>query len=152
MPMEYHVERVELEQQDTAVVRGSVPHDGIAAFIGGAFGEVMAVLGAQGLTPAAMPFARYAIVEGGFEIEAGFPTDRPVQPSGRVVASTLPGGPAVLVLHRGPYSGVADAYDAAMTWLAENSWTMTGPPWEAYLDGPEVAEPRTIVHVPCRPS
>lgn len=150
--MEYHVERVQLEQQDTAVVRGVVAHDGIGQFIGGAFGEVMGVLATQGRAPAGMPFACYVIVEGGFEIEAGFPTDAPVEPSGRVVASTLPGGPALLVLHKGPYSGVAAAYHAAEAWLAENHWTMTGPMWEAYLDGPEVAEPRTIVHVPCRPS
>jgi hypothetical protein len=26
-----------------------------------------------------------------------------------------------------------------------------GAPWESYLDGPEVAEPRTEVVVPCRP-
>jgi effector-binding domain-containing protein len=46
---------------------------------------------------------------------------------------------------------VPAAYAAAEEWLAEHDWVATGPPWEAYLDGPEVAQPRTVVHVPCRP-
>lgn len=149
--MEYHVERVDLEEQPTAVVRGRMSVEGIAEFLGGAFGEVMQALGAQGIQPAGMPFACYVRVPEGFEVEAGFPASAPVSPVGRVVPSTLPGGPTVLVLHKGPYDAVAAAYAAAEAWLAEHQWAMSGVPWEAYMDGPEVAEPRTIVHVPCRP-
>lgn len=73
-----------------------------------------------------------------------------VRPTGRVVASSLPVGPAVEVLHTGPYSAVPAAYRAAEDWLADNGWEPAGPPWESYLDGPEVAAPRTLLHVPCR--
>lgn len=149
--MEYHVERVELEEQPTAVVRGLVPEEGISEFLGGVFGEVMSVVGAQGLRPDGMPFGCYVPTPDGFQIEAGFPTSAPVEPAGRVVPSSLPVGPALLVLHKGPYSAVKAAYEAAEAWLVDNSWEATGPPWETYLDGPEVAEPRTVVHVPCRP-
>lgn len=150
--MEYHVERMDLERQPTAVIRAHVAHDGIADFLGGAFEEVIGTLGVQGLAPAGPPYARYALTEDGFDIEAGFPASAPVTPSGRVEASELPGGTAVVVLHRGSYADVAAAYGAAEQWLAANQWTATGAPWEAYLDGPEVAEPRTVVHWPCRPS
>ena len=27
-----------------------------------------------------------------------------------------------------------------------------GAPWESYIDGPEVAEPRTLVYLPCKPA
>ena len=149
--MEYNVERMDLEPQPTAVIRAHVAHDGISDFLGGAFGEVMGVLATQGLAPAGPPFARYDLTDDGFDIEAGFPASAPVTPTGRVEASELPGGSAIVVLHRGSYADVAAAYSAAEAWLAANEWSSTGSPWEAYLDGPEVLEPRTIVHWPSRP-
>jgi effector-binding domain-containing protein len=150
--MDYDVDVIELDSQPTAVVRDVIPEEGIAEFLGGVFGEVIQALGTQGLAPAGPPFACYVVTGAGFEVEAGFPCSGPVAPTGRVVPATLPGGPTAIVLHRGPYAEVAAAYTAAEAWLAENSWEATGPPWEAYLDGPEVAQPRTIVHVPCRPA
>ena len=150
--MEYHVDRIDLEAQPTAVVRGIVAEDAIAEFLGGVYGEVIGAISAQGLMPAGPPFGCYVATAEGFEIEAGFPASAPVVPAGRVVASELPGGPAVLVLHRGPYAEVSAAYAAAEDWLADNAWESAGPPWEAYLDGPEVAEPRTLLHVPIRPT
>jgi effector-binding domain-containing protein len=62
----------------------------------------------------------------------------------------LAGGPTATVLHRGAYDAVAAAYDAATNWLADNGYFPAGEPWETYLDEPEVAEPRTNVHLPCR--
>ncbi len=149
--MDHHVEHVELDEQPTAVVHALVPKEGIAEFLGGAFGEVMGVIGAQGLRPDGMPFGCYVPTPDGFQVEAGFPTSARVEPAGRVVPSVLPKGHAVVVQHKGPYSGVGAAYEAAEAWLADNGWEGTGPPWEAYLDGPEVAEPRTNVYHPCRP-
>lgn len=149
--MEYQVDRIELEEQPAAVVRADVTHDGVAAFLGGAFGEVMGLLGSQGVRPSGPPFARYEMRDGGFRIEAGFPYEGQLRAVGRVELTALPGGPALVVLHRGAYSEVAAAYGAAEAWLAEHDWQATGAAWEAYLDGPDVAEPRTIVHMPCRP-
>jgi effector-binding domain-containing protein len=149
--MDYQVERIELAPQSAAVVRASVTFDGVAAFLGGAFGEVMGLLGSQGVAPTGPPFAMFHMHEDGLDIEAGFPFEAEVRPVGRVEQTELPGGPAVVVLHRGAYSEVSAAYAAAEGWLAQNGWEATGRAWEAYLDGPEVAEPRTIVHVPCRP-
>jgi effector-binding domain-containing protein len=148
--VDYRVERVELARRPTAVVRGLVPEAEITDFLGGVFGEVIGVLSAQGLQPAGMPFGCYVPSPDGLQVEAGFPTSAPVEAAGRVVPSSLPEGSAVLVRHTGPYSTVPAAYEAARTWLADHGWVATGPPWEEYLDGPEVAEPRTVVYVPCR--
>jgi effector-binding domain-containing protein len=152
--MSYLVETVELPEQPSAVVRGRVTHQGIAAFLGRAFGEVMAVVAPQGLAPAGPAFGRYRPTDdGGWDIEAGFTLARPLDGAhGDVEPATLPGGLAARTLHVGDYSGVGAAYQALDSWLAEHGYTPSGQPWECYLDGPEVASPRTEVYQPCRTS
>jgi len=147
--MTYEVELVELQPQPAAVVCAHVTVADIPAFIGGAFGEVIQTLSGQGLDPAGPPFGRYTAVGDGFDVEAGFPTTGVVNPAGRVVACELPAGPTARVQYKGDYSGVAAAYDAASEWISAHGYVATGPPWESYLDGPEVAEPRTVVCLPC---
>lgn len=145
------VELVQLQPQPVAIVRAHVTVADIPMFIGGAFGEVIQTLSGQGLAPAGPPFGRYVPVGDGFDVEAGFPATGLLTPAGRVVAGELPGGPAARVLHTGDYGGVAAAYDATSEWVAAHGYVATGAPWESYLDGPEVAEPRTVVCLPCRP-
>jgi len=146
----YQVELVELQSQPTAVVRGQVEPAEIQAFLGSVFAEVMQALGDQHLAPAGPPFGRWQMAGAAFEVEAGFPTTGSVTPAGRVEAGELPGGSAASVLHRGDYGAVGAAYEFGATWLEENGYVPMGDPWESYLDGPEVAEPRTLVRFPCK--
>jgi effector-binding domain-containing protein len=148
----YDVTLAELPEQTTAVVHAQVAHDGIGAFIGSAFGEVMGALGRAGEQPVGMPFARYHLTEEGFDVEAGFPVRRPIDAVGRVKSSNLPGGSVARVIHQGPYDEVAGAYQAAVRWIDENGLVQRDDAWEMYLDEPDVAEPRTEVFVPCRPA
>jgi effector-binding domain-containing protein len=144
------IEITELSPQPTAVVCGHARAEDLPGFLGGAFGEVMAVLSAQGRAPAGPPFARYRPTDDGFDAEAGFPADGAVAGSGRVTAGALPGGPTACAMHRGSYATLGETYQAVQDWLAANGYEVTGAPWECYLDGPEVAEPRTLVYFPCR--
>ena len=77
------------------------------------------------------------------------PTSARVEPTGRVAAGVLPGGRTARTLHHGAYSDVAAAYDALSIWLTDDGYRPSGAPWESYLDGPDVAEPRTMVYLPC---
>lgn len=148
--MTYEMEFVDRREQPTAVVRGRVSHQGIGDFLGSAFGEVMAALGEQAVAIVGPPFARYwPTQDGDWHIEAGFPAAGTVRAQGRVEPSSLPGGRMARTLHVGAYDAVAQAYDAVMAWLTEQGCTAQDAPWESYLDGPEVAEPRTEVFVPC---
>lgn len=146
--MAYEVELVERTREDTAVVCGRVPHGEVGPFIGAALGEVMAAVGAVPIV--GPPFCRLDMAGEEFELEVGFPVAEPIPPSGRVVPSSLPGGEVATVLHTGPYDQVPPAYFAIEAWLGEHGLVSAGAPWEAYLDGPEVPEPRTIVSWPCR--
>lgn len=145
----YCVELEELESQPVAVVRAHVAAAEIPTFLAAAFGDALRVLADQHLTPAGPPFARFRPAEGSFDIEAGFPSTGSVTPDGRVDADSLPDGPVAKVMHRGDYAAVGAAYEAVTTWLGANGYVTAGEPWESYLDGPEVAEPRTLVRFPC---
>lgn len=145
----YHVELEQLQPQPVAVVRGHIEPAEIPAFLGDAFGEAMRVLADQHLTPAGPPFARWRPTGGTFDVEAGFPSSGSVTPEGRVDADTLPGGPVATVMHVGDYGAVSAAYDVVAEWIGANGYVSAGEPWESYLDGPEVAEPRTLVRFPC---
>lgn len=145
------VEQVELPRQRIAVVHAHVRVEEIPAFVGAAFAEVMQVLEAQGLAPTGPPFSRYTPTGDGIDVEAGFPTSGDVTPHGRVIAGELPDGPAARVLYRGDYAGVAGAYETAVAWASAHGYVASGSPWESYLDGPDVAEPRTVVCLPVRP-
>lgn len=143
------VEVLDLAPQPAAVVHGRLTVSEIPAFLGRAFGEVIETLAHQGLGPAGPPFGRYVPVDGAFDVEAGFPATGTVTPEGRVVPADLPGGPTARLLHTGDYGGVGRAYEQLTTWVAEHGRTVTAPPWESYLDGPEVEAPRTVVSLPC---
>jgi effector-binding domain-containing protein len=140
----------EVAGQAAAVVRGHVAEGEIAAFLGRAFGDVVQVLAQQGQEPAGPPFGRYVPTGDGFDVEAGFPARAEITPTGRVESSRLPGGTVAEALHVGSYGTVGETYAAVAAWLEANGCEPAGIPWESYLDGPEVAEPRTLVHVPCR--
>ena len=149
--MTYQVQVVDLPQQPAMVIRGHVAHDGIAAFLGQTFGEIMAVLQGQHALVTGAPFGRYqAADDGGWRVEAGFPVENTPEPEGRTQLTSLPGGPVARTVHLGDYGALGNAYQAVQNWLTDHGYQQRGAPWECYLDGPEVATPRTEVFFPCR--
>lgn len=145
--MSYEVEVEQVQPTPAVVVVEKVAHDQIARFLGRAFGSVMASLGGQPVT--GPPFARYEVTSTGFSIEAGFPVAPGTSVNGEGQVIELPGGTVARTMHVGSYDQVSEAYQAIEAWFGENSRRPTGAPWESYLDGPEVAQPRTLVTWPC---
>lgn len=151
--MEHEITLVELIEQPTAVVRGRAAPETISDVIGRTFGTVARVAAGQGRRITGPPFARYLTMdESSLDIEAGFPVDAPVDADGEVEPSTLPGCRAARLLHTGPYDTVGEAWSEASAWLAEHGYDATDPPWESYLDEPGVAQPRTLILIPCSPA
>lgn len=144
------IEITQRTPQPAAVIRGHVPADGIPEFVGAAFGEVAALLEKEHGDVAGPPFARYHRTPDGFDVEAGFPAAGPFTPEGRVEIDELPGGPTATVLYQGPYEKMAPTYGALLEWFSAHGSEPGGDPWESYLDGPDVPEPRTLISVPCR--
>lgn len=143
------IQIVSLAPQHAAVVSADIGHDEIAAFIGHAFGDVLEMLHEQGLAPTGMPFARYAMHDDGFHVDAGFPCDEGLTESPVVRSIELPAGTAAQTTHIGSYAALGEAYRAIEEWMSANGFIPAGGPWESYLDGPDVAEPRTVITWPC---
>lgn len=124
----------------TATVRETVGRDDIPAAIGRIFQAVTAATGRQRIEHNGSPFARYHSFGDLVDLEAGVPVKTPIQPEGPVKPSELPGGPAAIAVHAGPYEGLADTYAAIEGWVASTGRTASGGPWEIYLTDPS-AEP-----------
>ncbi|QNN53499.1 GyrI-like domain-containing protein [Nocardioides mesophilus] len=152
MAVTYSIQFADLQPQDVAVVHGRVRSGALPEFLGGAFGEVARVMAEQGLLPIGPPFGRYRFDDdGSCQVEAGFPCAGIVTDAGRVRHGRLPGGRVAHTLHVGDYAAVGAAYQAAVDFIVANGHEPAGVAWERYLDGPDVASPRTEVFVPCRP-
>ncbi|MDF3312763.1 GyrI-like domain-containing protein [Rhodococcus sp. T2V] len=148
--MGYEVELVEVDATPAAVVRGHVDWDRLGHFLGPAFGEVVAVADKQGRRISGAPFVRYReSADGQCDIEAGFPLSGRITARGQVQPTALPGGTVATTVHVGDYRGVCAAYDAAAHWISAHGYTVSGDPWECYLDGPRTAAPHTEVFIPC---
>lgn len=125
--------------------RGSLGELGPAA--GDAFNELVAHLRRCGAAVMAPPMALYRLDEGlredALEVEWCLPVDRPLSGAGRVSGRLLPGGPAAITLHPGPFDTVGPAHAALEAWLLERGRRRAGPAREVYLVGPrETGDPR----------
>lgn len=130
------------------MIRARVSRAEIPDFLNGAFAEIFGLLQAQGVAIVGPPFARYGMGEEKFDVTAGFPVGAGVDPSGRVESGQLPGGEVATTIHVGSYERLPEAFHAVIEWIGANDREIAGDPWESYLDGPEVPEPRTQVCFP----
>jgi effector-binding domain-containing protein len=149
--MDYEVNTVELHEQMTLTVRGRMSTAAIPVFLGGAFSEISALAAEQGAALIGPPFGRYTFeADGSIDAEIGFPAEGRARPGGRVTIASLPGGVAARTMHVGSVVTVERGYDAIENWLVDHDYVAIGAPWERYLDGPDVAEPRTEIFFPCQ--
>jgi len=151
----YEIEVRELQSQPVLAVRVSVPAEAIPTIMGEVFGELFAYVGRVGLIPAGMPYSRYySFGAEEMDVEVGAPLAAPAVGEGRMVPGELPGGPAAVTWHIGPYETIGAAYEAITAWMPEHGRQPAGAPWEAYWSDPaEVTDPaeyRTEVFWPIR--
>ncbi|MDD3654648.1 MAG: MerR family transcriptional regulator [Desulfotomaculaceae bacterium] len=55
--------------------------------------------------------------------------------TGTIKFKKIPAITAVSVMHKGPYSGLKDAYAFTYKWIEENGYNAAGNPRESYIDG-----------------
>ena len=132
---------VQSEAQIAAVIHLTIPREQIRHAMGPAIGDVLKVIATQGIGPSGPCFSyHYTITATTFDFDIGFPVRTPVKPTGHVKEGSLPSLRVARTIHRGPYTGLHDAWMQFKSWMAANSHTGAGPIWERYLSGPETSQ------------
>jgi len=143
--MAYSIVKKNLTPQPVLIVRRKVKRSEIAATIAEALPGIFVYAQQHGIALAGLPFTRYVEMGPGLiTMEPGMRVASPeAAGQGEIVADTLPGGPAVVTIHAGPYDKLPDAYAAIEKWMESEALVAAGPPWESYLNDPsEFPDPK----------
>ena len=134
--------------QPLLALTADVPREEVGGFLQQAYPRLFAALGEASAMPIGPPVARYRIDESSFHVTAGVPCiGLSAAPAG-LELTELPGGMLASTVHRGSYETLPEAFHAVIEWITANGYRIAGDPWECYLDGPEVPQPRTQVCFP----
>lgn len=131
------IERQHLQPQHALVVKRRVARSEIATTIAESLGKTFPYALQNGLAIAGRPFVRYSDVGPGLmTMETGTPLAAPAPGVGEIEAITLPGGPAAVAVHMGPYDKLQDTYAAMERWMQQQGVRAAGAPWESYITDP----------------
>jgi len=135
MPVE--VTRRQLDPRPALIVRRKTREADLAATIGQVLQKVFAHAQQHGLPFAGPPFVRYVEMgRGSMTIEGGLPIAAPVKSDGEIEAIELPGGPAAVAIHAGPYDTLGQTHAEVDAWITAQGAKPAGAPWETYLTDP----------------
>ena len=108
---------VEANQQLAAVIRFTIPRKDIRMVMGPGIAELVGAVTAQGIGPAGPAFSHHLRLDPDiFDFEVGVP---------------------VRTVHRGPYEGLAEAWEEFNRWIAAQGLRPAPNLWECYVAGPE---------------
>ena len=146
------IELVQTTLMPTAGFRRKVPAAEISSFFDFAYAFVAQAIQEQGAAIAGPAFARYfSIPTDTFDLEAGFPTDRPMTAHGELTVDWLPAGSAARAVHIGSYDRLPETWEQLHTWIHEHGLKPSGPMWEAYVTMPtpdgDPADMRTDIFI-----
>jgi effector-binding domain-containing protein len=139
--MPYEVTVKELPAQAVAATRTTTDLRRISSAISTGVHLVLAELGRRGIEPAeplqVVYHANQVLDEDTrAPIEICFPVAAPFEGSGEVYGAELPGGPAAVTLHHGPYAEIGPAYHTVSGWVADHGHELAAGPREVYLNDP----------------
>ncbi|WP_330180437.1 GyrI-like domain-containing protein [Nocardia sp. NBC_01503] len=130
-------ELVTLDPVVTAAVHAVVPLAGLRDFFDASFGALGGAIATQRLDVKGPAFGLYRGAGGDpLDVEVGFATGGPVEPTGEVIASSLPGGQVARVIHLGGFDGLTSSWNELQKWIEAQGLTPADQRWEVYLTQP----------------
>lgn len=135
----------------------ALPHRGPYTEIGRNFAELGRALRQAGLVPAGPGIAIYyddpvAIPPGELRSHAGVVVAPGAHLPPGLDRLRWPGGRMAVHVHKGPYQGIASAWDAFYRWLgASKHMEANAPCFDRYLNGPDEVAPEELLTELCIP-
>jgi effector-binding domain-containing protein len=121
----------------TAVIRGVVPVTELAPFFDRSFTALASLTSAQDVAITGPAFARYHGAPGATaDLEVGFPTSRPIEPTGEASAGELPACRAARLVHVGSYDDLGASWGRLADWMRQQGLTPATTFWEVYVTEP----------------
>jgi effector-binding domain-containing protein len=140
------VERVEAQPLDILYVslEGDPATGSMAADLADAYREISVFMAEHSVPMLAQPMAITRRLERGeIRFDAAVPfTAGEVAPSGNVQIGKSPGGPAVRLIHRGPYDRMIASYEKLAAYMAAHDLKEGRVSWEHYLSDPAETAPK----------
>ena len=151
--MSITVLRRQLDPRPALIIRRKIASSDVAKTLAEILPRVFTHAQREGIPLAGPPFTRYLpsgrgliVIEGGFPIAAAATTN------GEIEVIELPGGPAAVAIHVGPYERLSETHVALERWIEANKLETHGGAWETYLtdpgETPDPAEWQTEVVYP----
>jgi len=125
-----------LEVRHVATIRLTCKHADLKQTLSTILPEAMGAVFGSGARVVGAPFVRYHNWGDDLDIEGGIPVAEPILPKGRVQPRTLPGGPALVTIHLGPYDRLGETHTRMQEYVEDNELQLAGAPWEEYLTDP----------------
>ncbi len=121
----------------TAVVRGTVPVEGLRDFLDHSFRALDAAISRQGIGIVGPAFGVFPGPLGTrTDLEVGFSVDGDVEPDGEVVPGSLPGGTAGRLTHLGGFEGLPASWNRLEAWMRAQGLSPAEAHWEFYVTQP----------------
>ena len=128
---------VKIEPKITATLHIVVPRSEIQSVMGAGIQEVLAAIAEQGLQPTGPLFTHHSRIDSTlFDFEIVVPISESIKPVGRVKPGEFRARTAARAIYRGPYEGLAKAWEEFKTWIADHEHFPASDIWETYLTGP----------------
>ncbi|MEJ6736194.1 MAG: GyrI-like domain-containing protein [Flavobacteriales bacterium] len=131
----------------------------ISKKMGGAYGEIMALMGIAKLEITSAPIAitkNYSLLGMSCEFDAAVPVvDLPEELilDGRIQKGETYAGKVIKTMHIGSYVKLKATYDGLLAYIEANGYERNGYSWEEYVDDPgEVEENvrKTVIYFPIK--
>ncbi|HET8946101.1 MAG TPA: GyrI-like domain-containing protein [Candidatus Polarisedimenticolia bacterium] len=154
------VSRVEVRPVTIAYVPATAGPDdaAYAAALGAGYGQVALFMSKHGIRQAAPVLAINNKEDAqGYQFDAAIPLDRapdkPVGNDSKVQVKQTYGGPALKVVHKGPYHGLPATWAKTVAFMKTVGYEPAGPAWDEFVSDPgntPESELITNIYVPIR--
>ena len=142
----YRLCAVDLDARPAAVIRVRPAHAALAGRLPGLIRRLDGELQRQQRPAVSSLFVRHIRAASGAQVELGYLVHEPIEDSGEVVASGLPGGPAIMALDVRP-DELEDAHDALWQWLSVRGFQPSAAGWQCLRDVPAAGLEHAIVDI-----